>query len=248
MNNKMLGLLVASALVAPLAAGAAPLKSVSGSSGGFTWEATSRIIGQTPTGSAPSPAAVGGGDPLYFPDYAKHSGVVALIMEYPDGSAFICSGSLTPDRRHIVTAAHCVSNGFGTAGPARTTAYFYGGPDPDQKVSPNRLFPGGPFVPEAGVTVRTVGQTFVNPGYTVEVIDHNDIAVLRLQNIAPDFAQSYGFYTGDDLGGETFNVAGYGGRQRAAQVTPGGVPGQAARGPAVRHTPRDRQRRHAASR
>lgn len=201
MKTRFVALLATATVLAPVAASAGPAKTVGGVYKGISWEAASRIVGQTPTGDVPSPALVGGGDPLYFPDYSKHSGVVSLIMEYSNGSAFICSGSLTNDRRHIITAAHCVSDGFGTAGPAKTTAYFYGGPDPNQRV---------PFNPLS--TSRVVGQIFVNPGYTGEVVDQNDIAVLRLADIAPEFAASYGLYTGDDLGGQTFNVAGYGGR------------------------------------
>ena len=56
----------------------------------------------------------------------QYSGVVPLIMDYGAGGAFICSGTLLPDRRSILTAAHCVSDGAGSAGPLSTTAYFYG--------------------------------------------------------------------------------------------------------------------------
>ena len=112
----------------------------------------------------------------------QYSGVVSLIMNYATGS-FICSGTLLPDRRSILTAAHCVSDGAGTAGPLSTTAYFYGGSDPDTFV---------PFDPLS--TAVGVSQYFVHQDYTGQVIDQNDVAVLRLAAPAPDFAQSYDLF------------------------------------------------------
>ena len=171
-----------------------------GSSNGLSYTAASRIIGVTPTGNAPSPALVGGGDPRYFANRPAHNGVVALIMQTSAG-AFICSGSLMADRRSILTAAHCVSDGAGTANPISTTAYFYGGNDPDHRL---------PFNP--GSTAVSVTDYFVNAGYTGEVVDHNDIAVLRLADLAPSFATAYELATAADLTGALFNVAGVGGR------------------------------------
>lgn len=171
-----------------------------GTSNGLSYTAASRIIGVTPTGNTPSPALVGGGDPRYFANRPAHNGVVALIMQTSAG-AFICSGSLMADRRSILTAAHCVSDGAGTANPISTTAYFYGGNDPDHRL---------PFNP--GSTAISVTDYFVNSGYTGEVIDQNDIAVLRLADLAPDFATAYGVALDANLTGDLFNVAGVGGR------------------------------------
>jgi hypothetical protein len=128
----------------------------------------------------------------------KYSGVVSLIMEEP-GGLFICSGTLLPDRRSILTAAHCVSDGSASR-PISTTAYFYGGPDPDK------------FVPfDAESTAVKVSDYFVNAAYTGDVVDHNDVAVLRLAENAPDFASSYDLYSAE-LTGVDYNVAGYGRR------------------------------------
>ena len=52
----------------------------------------------------------------------------------------------------------------------------------------------------------------MNQNYTGEVIDQNDVAVLRLAAPAPAFASSYDLYLGGDLAGDNFNVAGYGQR------------------------------------
>ena len=67
------------------------------------------------------------------------------------------------------------------------------------------------WVPAPGVTQVDVSDIFVNSGYTGEVIDQNDIAVLRLSGLAPAFATSYDLY-GGGLVGQEFNIAGYGGR------------------------------------
>ena len=187
---------IVSALVlgTALAAGSAYARpnAIQGSSNGLNWTASNMVVGQTSTATL-----AGGGDPIYFPTYPEYSGVAALIMEYDDGR-FICSGSLLPDRQSILTAAHCVSDGVGGL-PNKVTAWFYEGPDPDQVV---------PFF----TTPRKVNAIAVNPLYTGEVIDENDIAVLRLSSGAPVYAPSYELYTDDDLLDAEFNVAGYGAR------------------------------------
>lgn len=188
----------AGALALGLAAPVMAQKYASGSAGGLSWEARSRIVGMTPTSDVALPDTGGGGDPLFFPR-ANKSGVVALIMDYGAGGAFICSGSLLSNRMSILTAAHCVSDGFGSAGPLKTTAYFYDG-------NPNSRTPFG-----AGVRAIEISKIAVNEGYTGEVIDQNDIAVLRLQT-GVFGAQAYDLYDDTDLTGERFNVAGYGGR------------------------------------
>ncbi len=186
--------------LAPLAlatAAEAQVKYAKGIRDGIAWEANSRIIAAVPTASGTT--GVGGGDPLFFPTGTK-TGTVALIMTYKDGSRFICSGSLVGSKS-IVTAGHCVSNG-GVKDPdlVSTTAYFYTG-DPNERT---------PFSPNA--VAISVESYHVNPNYTGEVIDQNDIAVLKLSSAAPVSAQSYGLYFGNDLTGTEFNVAGYGGR------------------------------------
>ena len=195
MNSRIAVLLAAGIVSAPLAANAGVIRSTSGSAGDLSWTAQSVIVGVTSTGTLAS-----GGDSRYVAPMPQYSGVVSLIMDYGPGGAFICSGTLLPDRRSILTAAHCVSDGAGTAGPLSTTAYFYGGSDPDTVV---------PFNPVS--TAVAVSHHFVNQNYTGQVIDQNDVAVLRLAAPAPAFAQSHDLYLGD-LAGQDFNVAGYGAR------------------------------------
>jgi secreted trypsin-like serine protease len=182
------------ALAFATAASAGPIRQT-GTFGGVDWEAESRIIGMTSTGTIAS-----GGDARFLAAMPKYSGVVSLIMTYATGS-FICSGTLLNDRHSILTAAHCVSDGAGTAGPLRTRAYFYDGADRDA-------------IPhlDPAASMREVSNIFVNSAYTGEVIDQNDIAVLRFEDEAPTFASSYGLYGDANLKGDDFNVAGYGGR------------------------------------
>jgi hypothetical protein len=134
--------------------------------------------------------------------------VVQLLMDYgPTVGRFICSGSLLGDRRSIVTAAHCVSDGAGTANPLSTTVYF----QPPGGVPPGtRIFDGTTLAPNGGAVTRDVSQYFVNSAYTGDVIDKNDIAVLRMSTLAPDWALSYDLYESNDLQSKTFMVEGYG--------------------------------------
>jgi hypothetical protein len=181
---------------------AADASIIGGERNGFSWEARNTIIGQTPTSDILPPSnTIGGGDPLYKPT-ADKDGTVALIMEYSNGDRFICSGSLLNDGRSIATAAHCVSSGGGVkdADLVKTTAYFYTG-NPDERT----------VDPTVGAQAIEISEYFVEENYTGEVIDQNDIAVLRLSQEAPASATRYDLYT-QDLTGEQFNVAGYGTR------------------------------------
>lgn len=169
--------------------------SISGSSHGLAWKASNTIVGQTSTATL-----AGGGDPIYFAN-PSYNGVVSLIMDEGAAGSFICSGTLLNDRRSILTAGHCVSHGAGTDNPISTTAYFNPSDHPDSFT----------YADPASVAV-SVAKYFVNPNYTGSVIDDHDIAVLRLSEAAPAWAISHAIYTGGDLTGKDFNVAGYGGR------------------------------------
>ena len=194
MSFKTFALASVAALAVPVAASAAA-GTISGTHNGVNWTATSTVIGQTSTATV-----VGGGNPIYLAQSAQYRGVVGLLMDYGAGGAFVCSGSLYGNS--IITAGHCVSDG-GSSRPLSVTAYFYNGSPTDQPVYNTGAI---------GVTTVAISTIHVNPLYTGNVIDQNDIAVLRLAGPAPSFATSYGLYTEGDLTGLDYNIAGYGGR------------------------------------
>ena len=183
----------------------------SGIANGRTWTATSRIVGATSTGTGTT-------DARYLALNSQgFSGTVGIIMTYANGGQFVCSGSLLDDRRSIATAGHCVSDGAANdvngraAGLVSTQVVFLTDAASNADTSYYAINGAGMAVPAAGTVGITVSDYYVNAGYTGEVIDQNDIAVLRLSDFAPSFAQSYSLYTGN-LTGETFNVASFGTR------------------------------------
>ncbi len=187
---------LAALAAALLAAGSAhaDFKSLSGSYGGMSWTANSTIIGATSTGTAAS-----GGDPRYFAPRSQYSGVATIITDYGAAGAFICSGTLLANQRSILTAAHCVSDGT-AARPLSTSVYFYTGADPDNVTWLAPTFSYG------------VTNYYVHADYTGHVIDQNDIAVLTLDDFVDPSVKAHGLYGGDDLTGQDYNIAGYGGR------------------------------------
>lgn len=177
-------------LLAACAAGLVASTSFAGPLAG--WTAVHEVIGQTSTATISA-----GGNPLYLAPKPAYSGAVGILMNYGDQGSFVCSGSLI-GAQSVLTAAHCVSDGT-AARPLSTTVFFYGGPDDPS------VYAGGPGITQVGVS-----NIFVNPFYTGQVIDQNDIAVLKLSEAAPDYAPIYGLSGLTDLTGVEHVIAGYG--------------------------------------
>nr|WP_239024493.1 PEPxxWA-CTERM sorting domain-containing protein [Sphingomonas corticis] len=195
-------LLLAGVMLAALPSTASAQKVQSGTKNGISYTATSKIVGQTSTGTVAS-----GGSPLYLAtNKAGYSGSVGMLMTYSNGAQFVCSGTLLSDRRSVLTAGHCVSDGGGqkAANLVRTQVIFA-----DDALS---LADTSIYSLPAGTTSIDVARYYVNSKYTGEVIDQNDIAVLKLSEFAPSYAQSYGIYTDDLVNGQKFNVNGFGTR------------------------------------
>jgi hypothetical protein len=162
------------------------------------WSAMSEIVATTPTSALPG--ASGGGDPIYIPTPGKYAGTVGLRMQYAN-AAFVCSGTLI-NSNTIVTAAHCVSDGAGTAGPLSTTAFFHNGPDGPTIYNPAT----------SGSIAVDVIRTTVHAGYSGNVVDENDIAILTLGQAAPGFAKPIQLSSIADLTSLDHTIAGYGAR------------------------------------
>ncbi len=194
---KLLVLLTAAQTVVPFAAEA---RQISGTHNGIGWTASNNVIGTTSTATI-----AGGGNAIYLATAAKYRGTVGLLMDYGAGGAFVCSGSLNSGRNSIITAGHCVAQKAATP-LLSVTAYFYNGSATDQPV----YNPGA-----VGVTTVGISRVYRNSQYTGNIIDQNDIAVLRLAGAAPGYANGYDLYAGNDLTGLDYNVAGYGGRSNA---------------------------------
>jgi Trypsin/PEP-CTERM motif len=156
------------------------------------WTAVQEIVGQTSTATI-----AGGGSPIYMAPKPQYSGAVGLLMNYGAAGSFVCSGSLI-GAYSILTAAHCVSDGT-SARPISTTAFFYAGAD-----DPSVYAAGSP------ATQILVSSIAVNPAYSGEVVDQNDIAVLNLSAAAPGFAPIYGLSGLTDLTSVDHIIAGYG--------------------------------------
>jgi hypothetical protein len=198
-------LYAAVAAVALVPASAMASKTISGSANGLSWTASSTVVGQTSTGNVPA------GSPNYLAlNGAGYSGSVGMLMTYSSGARFVCSGTLLTSGK-ILTAAHCVSDGFRKGGPGgiadglvRTQVLFQ---NDASNLADARIYDFGP-----GVTAIDVASYNIHFAYTGEVIDQNDIAVLTLAEAAPIWAQKYDIYTGGDLTGDQFNVNGFGTR------------------------------------
>jgi hypothetical protein len=160
---------------------------------GTTWEAAGLIVGRGNTKVS---------NTGYAAAMPRYGGVSHITIQQANGSASACTGALLADRIHIVTAAHCLSKGPGSAAPAKTTVRFSAG-SPDTDVS--KIAANG-----TNRAVITASSSFVHPNYTGQVVDQNDIAVLRLSYAAPSWVQTYDLATDISLGGQAFDVAGYG--------------------------------------
>jgi hypothetical protein len=174
-------------------------RSASGTASGGTWTARNMIVGQTSTS-----IVAAGGDPIYLPSRPGKDGLAFLEINFGALGTGFCSGSLMNGGTAILTAAHCVADTSGNIAAVGGFAYFYPGPaDPFYDLDFG-------FTP--GIARVALGAVHVAPGYTGDIIDHNDLAIIFLGGAAPSFAIEYDLAALSDPTGVAFNVAGFGNR------------------------------------
>jgi len=105
------------------------------------------------------------------------------------------SGVLLETGRHIITAAHVVDSGDGT---------------PIDSIDIVFDLPGGP-------TTITATQIFIHSGWTGDIFDGNDMAMIVLPYEAPPQAERYGIYRGTNPLNQVVDFVGYGTQGQGAE-------------------------------
>ncbi|MBI3789598.1 MAG: trypsin-like serine protease [Gemmatimonadetes bacterium] len=131
-------------------------------------------------------------DPRYStPRGAGNDGVAGLLITKPSGT-FLCTGSLLMSGQDILTAAHCLANSSGVVDATSVQAVF---------------FPNG----SSGSFTVTSTSFRVNSLYNGQVINDNDIAIIRLATpITTPGIDRYNIWTGPIPTNNTVNFVGFG--------------------------------------
>jgi len=113
-----------------------------------------------------------------------YDGVAELIL---GGSR--CTGALLPTGAHILTAAHCLTGNSG-----------------NQNVFDGRVN----FDLDTGNVSLSLSDIFIHPDWTNNLWAGNDIAILELENEAPEAAERFEIYRQTDEVGQVGDKVGYG--------------------------------------
>lgn len=121
------------------------------------------------------------------------SGVVSLNnSQNPEEVPAYCTGSLLKGGLYLLTAAHCIK-------------------DEDGRLLKDHINnTTANFNLSTGFVSRPVVDFFIHPEYDGNLLNGNDVAVLRLGEPAPIEAQQYDIYRGTDEVGQKFTKVGYG--------------------------------------
>jgi secreted trypsin-like serine protease len=136
-------------------------------------------------------------------------GVARLVVGNPASGFFLCSGALI-DSFHILTAAHCVTDGNGVLTATVGSASF--------GITPTGTYTG---LLSADVAISGI---YVHPGWNGDYIFHgNDLAVLKLATAAPESATRYDIYRGPEEVGQVSTKSGWGIVSQGDVGTPGAL-------------------------
>ncbi|NLS96608.1 MAG: hypothetical protein GXX96_31110 [Planctomycetaceae bacterium] len=114
-----------------------------------------------------------------------YDGVVQVLM--PGGG--LGSGSLLYTGRHILTAAHVVDDGTGNPWPSIDVVFE---------------------LPDSTRFSMSSSVMYIHPGWTGDLFDGNDVAIIVLPEEAPIEADRYDIYRGSSELNREFTIAGYG--------------------------------------
>jgi len=142
-------------------------------------------------------------DPRYSTPVSPAYNGVGSVRITSNLGVFICTGSLLPDGQTVLTAAHCLTGDIGTV--SAISVNFYP-------------------VNSTAVVMNAASWT-ANPNYSGEVIDENDVGVIRLNAVADPSITRYQLYTGV-AENNNFEFVGFG--QRGSFGTGTGGAGQGA--------------------